>query len=166
MAGPVRITVRYDESLRPTGRGRTNREKRAAYDRELRVLISEITGDVQRRLNTIEKETESPTRTGPVDIAIDSSPFTASTRQPHTLFVEVSLNANGPYQANSDYLRTKLAGDVLCWLGYHPRLGDHLEINLMFVPMSGMRVLFNGRSIRDSWGEATEPNIGDEVPAT
>jgi hypothetical protein len=166
MAGPVRITVRYDGSLRLTGRGRKNREERAAYDRELRVLIPELGGDVQRRLNTIEKETESPTRTRPADITIDSSPFTASTRQPHTLFVEICLNANGPYQANGDYLRTKLAGDILCWLGYHPRLGSSLEINLMFVPMSGMRVLFDGRSLRDSWGEATEPDVGSQVPAT
>lgn len=165
MAGPVRITVHY-EDLRPTGRCRTEREERAAYDRELRVLIPQVTHDVLRRLNTIEEEAGSSTRTRPTDITTAHSPFVAPARQPGTLFVEICLNASGPYQAHSDYLRTKIAGDILCWLGYHPRLGDQLEINLMFVPMSGMRVLFNGRSIRHSWGETTEPDVGSQVPAT
>jgi hypothetical protein len=166
MAGPVRVTIHYDQDLRPSGRGRTNREERAAYDGELRRLVPHVVEAVRQRLCDVETRAETATRTKQEDVTVDQRPYASPARQSATLFVEIQLNSVGPYQAASDDLRLLIAGDILCWLGYHPRVAACLEINLVFVPMSGMRVLFNGRGLRDSWGGATEPDIGYQIPST
>ncbi len=166
MAGPVRITVHYDQSLRPTGRGRTNRERRAAYDNELRRLVPHVLEVVRQRLRDVETKAEVATKTKQEDVTVDQQPYTMPARQSATLFVEIQLNSAGPYRAASDDLRMVIAGDILCWLGYYPRVASCLEINLVFVPMSGLRVLFDGRDLRDSWGEATESDIGSQIPST
>lgn len=166
MTGPVRVTVHHDQGLRPSGRGRTNREERAAYDDELRRLVPHVAEVVRRRLRDVETRAEAATKTKQEDVTVDQRPYASPARQSATLFVEIQLNSVGPFQAASNDLRLLIAGDILCWLGYHPRVATYLEINLVFVPMSGMRVLFNGRDLRDSWGEDTEPDIGYQIPST
>lgn len=166
MASPVRITVYYDQSQRPSGRGHTNRQKRNAYDNELSRLVPHVIKVVRGRLNNVEAAANAATKTSWPDMTVDLHSYVAPARQSDTLFVEILLNSVGPYETASDDLRTQIAADILSWLGYYARVASYLEINLMFVPMSGMRVLFNGRSLSDSWGEASEPDVGSQVPAS
>jgi hypothetical protein len=155
--------MRYP-NLRPEGRRSKQRQAAQRYDNDLMRVSAQIRTLVRANLNAINGDlTSSPL--SPDDITLECQPFSEFDQYPDALVIEVRLDDdNETYRSASDRIRRMIALDILHWLHSYPDTPglefDILEVNLVFVPMSGLRVQLNQRTIQHSWGEPYEPPRG------